>query len=248
MSDSDRIDVLEKLLEEEKKKAETSYKITIGVYAVIIILVIISTTTMYSAIHESTKPASLAEIVKAKITEMFDLPNQLIDGFHKDSDKYADDLVGMTKSYIPKFETTMKETVDKEFKTIKNDLEKPLTDEFAKFIKDSGPMLREAYKEAKANNGGKEPDMNKFIVKIYGEFLQDESIKHFPQSEFQNKTNEVTNQLYRLSAKETRLTKLELADRKIITSIVKMSKLNVHDSVIKENVDKAISKLRDQKD
>ncbi len=224
-----QIETLHRILSSKRDKLQQRTQIILGVFATLVVLLLISTTIAYKELNEIIGPQGFEEAGTYAVNRMANLGDQFGAAYMKNREQWADMLVDETIALIPRGSDYLKQYVSVATDGVTHELLNSLTPNTVAYLRANLPQLRQEFLEMKKKNPELTPAH--FFVDKFIDVVDHDLSRILREEEVLAQATELQKKLYRLHKKEGKLTRKELAERKILVAFMEMTRWGTEGSI-----------------
>ncbi|MCJ8329275.1 MAG: hypothetical protein HRT89_08360 [Lentisphaeria bacterium] len=217
------LSALLEIIESENNSLKSKVKIFIGVWVVIAIIVIAYTSFVFSHLSKEFAPARMAEQGEAVVNKLASQPEQIIAMYDENKDVWANHFVDEGLKQVPELEKLIKNQIDLYGQKLTSEMKGKFFPAMSAYLKGSSSEIKAAYADAKKKNA--ELTLGEYLTELIVIVLMKEFDKIIDIDAAIEKGNGLNKGLYELSKDKHPISKLEVAERKILVNLILISKL-----------------------
>lgn len=236
----DKIKAFEAKLIEERDKLQKSFKLAMITYIILALVVLIYTTFAYSAFYSLIGPEGMKEQGTMIVNTAADYPDKLLLEYEANRDEWAKAVTDKALAAIPEVEKVITTQLDAYNADIKEALRKEIMPGFNEYLTGTTPALKVRLAELKKTR----PDatIGMVLTNVFVEYLDQETAKLLREDEVIAKAEDLQRDLHSLQKADGKLTKKQLAERKLLVNFILISKLDVDGSPLLDELHKFLEK------
>jgi hypothetical protein len=239
MSD-EKIKIFEDRLIAERDKLRKGFTVAVTAYAVIALAVIVYAVVVFNGFRTIVGPKGLSEQCMSYINMTAHAPQQLKTAYDDSKDEWAQLVVTKALDAIPEVEQLIKTQLDGYNADIKEAIVREIMPNFKEYMKGAIPELKVRLGELKKTR----PDatVGMALTAVFVEYLERETARLLKEDEVVEQAGKLQKDLYALQKPTERMTRKELATRKLLISFILISKLDTDGSPMLEEFQKFLEK------
>ncbi len=239
MSD-EKIKLFEDRLIAERDKLRKGFTIAVTAYVVIALAVIVYSVVVYNGFKTIVGPKGLSEQCMAYINMASHAPEKLKSSYDESKEDWAQLVVTKALDSIPAVEGLIKTQLDGYNDDIKEAIVREVMPNFKDYMKGAIPELKIRLGELRKTR----PDatIGMALTAAFVEYLEKETARLVKEDDVIVHAHQLQKSLYTLQKPQTRMTRKELATRKLLISFILISKLDMEGSPMLEEFHKFLEK------
>ena len=224
----------------ERDKLRRGFTITITAYVVVALAVTVYAIVVFSGFSTLVGPKGLSEHCVSYINLASHAPQQLKAAYNSNKDELADLVVNRALDTIPQVEGVLKSQLDGYNADIKEAMKREVMPNFREYMMGSIPELKARLAELKKTR----PDANigMALTNAFVEYLEIETARLVKEDEIIKQAGKLQDDIYALKDSKARMTRKELATRKLLISFILIAKMDTHGSPLLEEFHKFLEK------